>query len=184
MMSPTMCVHKNLPKQTNLHLSLTTNTLLTLKYVGIHTGTETASMMADAKPSLRNLFMLPTGAKGKLSVRESDFKRASNGELDERRIQGGGSRGDPVGKRDMTTTSRKFKELMQKGNVIAAIKLLTNNMKGGILPLNNQTMELLRINHPERKTMLSYQLKFQQYSLFQSIRWHRKRPKKSFCQLH
>ena len=53
------------------------------------------------------------------------------------------------GKRDMAATSRRFKELMQKGNVNGAIKLLTNNMKGGILPLNEQTMELLRTKHPE-----------------------------------
>ena len=55
------------------------------------------------------------------------------------------------GKRDMAATSRKFKELMQKGNVNGAIKLLTNNMKGGILSLNDQTMELLRAKHPEGK---------------------------------
>jgi len=51
----------------------------------------------------------------------------------------------------MVATSRKFKELMQKGNLNGAIKLLTNNIKGRILPLNNQTMELLRIKHPEGK---------------------------------
>ena len=48
----------------------------------------------------------------------------------------------------MAATSRRFKELVQKGNVNGAIKLLTNNMKGGILPLNQQTMELLRTEHP------------------------------------
>ena len=32
------------------------------------------------------------------------------------------------GKRDMAATSRKFKELMQKGNANGAIKLLTNNI--------------------------------------------------------
>jgi len=42
---------------------------------------------------------------------------------------------------------------MQKGNVNGDIKLLTNNMKGGILSLNNQTMELLRTKHPERKNV-------------------------------
>ena len=41
------------------------------------------------------------------------------------------------GKRYIAETSRRFRELMQKGNVNGAIKLLTNNMKGGILPLNN-----------------------------------------------
>ena len=56
------------------------------------------------------------------------------------------------GKRDMATILKRFKELMQKGNVKGAIKLLTNNMKGGILPLDEQTMELLRTKHPEGKT--------------------------------
>jgi len=51
----------------------------------------------------------------------------------------------------MAATSRKFKELTKKGNVNGAIKLLTNNMKGGILPLNNQTEELLRTKHLERR---------------------------------
>ncbi len=55
------------------------------------------------------------------------------------------------GKRDIAAISRRFKELMQKGNVNGAIKLLTNNMKGGILPLNNETMELLRTKHPDGK---------------------------------
>ena len=48
----------------------------------------------------------------------------------------------------MAATSRRFKQLVQKGNVNGAIKLLTNNMKGGILPLNQQTMELLRTKLP------------------------------------
>ena len=59
-------------------------------------------------------------------------------------------------------TSRKFKELIQKGNVNGAIKLLTNNMKGGTLSLNDQTMELLHAKHPEGKTpctMLTYQVR-------------------------
>ena len=47
------------------------------------------------------------------------------------------------GKRDMAATSRKFKELMQKGNVNGVIKLLTNNMKGGILSLDDQIWSFL-----------------------------------------
>ena len=56
-----------------------------------------------------------------------------------------------TGKRDMAAISRKFKELMQKGNINGAIKLVTNNMSGGVLPLNNQTLELLRSKHPVGK---------------------------------
>lgn len=56
-----------------------------------------------------------------------------------------------IGKRDIATISKKFKELMLKGNVNGAIKLITNNMAGGILPLNDQTLELLRTKHPEGK---------------------------------
>ena len=38
---------------------------------------------------------------------------------------------------------------MKKGNVNAAVKLLTSNMEGGILPLNDETMVLLEAKHPE-----------------------------------
>ena len=40
---------------------------------------------------------------------------------------------------------------MKKGNVNAALKLLTNNMKDGILPLNIQTPNSLKEKHPESK---------------------------------
>ena len=45
--------------------------------------------------------------------------------------------------------SMKFKHLMQKGNVSGALKLLTNNMSNGILPLTDETLHLLRTKHPE-----------------------------------
>ena len=39
---------------------------------------------------------------------------------------------------------------MQKGNVNGAIKLLTNNMHGGgVLPLNEETINLLHLKHPK-----------------------------------
>ena len=38
---------------------------------------------------------------------------------------------------------------MQKGNVNGALKLLTNNMSNGILPLTDETLHLLRTKHPE-----------------------------------
>ena len=39
--------------------------------------------------------------------------------------------------------SLKFKNLMNKGNVNGVLKLLTDNMHGGILPLNKEILELL-----------------------------------------
>ena len=37
---------------------------------------------------------------------------------------------------------------MQQGNTGGAIKVLTNNMQNGVLPLNEKTLELLRQQHP------------------------------------
>ena len=45
--------------------------------------------------------------------------------------------------------SLKFKNLMSKGNINGALKLLTDNMHSGILPLNKETLELLIQKHPE-----------------------------------
>ena len=45
--------------------------------------------------------------------------------------------------------SKKFATLMKQGKLSAAVKLLTSNMEGGILPLNEETMQLLRSKHPE-----------------------------------
>ena len=39
--------------------------------------------------------------------------------------------------------SLKFKSLMSRGNVNGALKLLTDDMHSGILPYNEETMELL-----------------------------------------
>ena len=47
--------------------------------------------------------------------------------------------------------SKKFKEKMSKGNINGAIKLLTNNMGNGILPLNEETIRQLREKHPTSK---------------------------------
>ena len=38
---------------------------------------------------------------------------------------------------------------MEKGNVNGALKLLTNNMSGGILPITDETLHLLIQKHPE-----------------------------------
>ena len=39
-------------------------------------------------------------------------------------------------------TSFKFKQLIEKGNVNGALRLLTNNMYSRILPLSNYTLQL------------------------------------------
>ena len=52
-------------------------------------------------------------------------------------------------KRDINFISKKFKEHMEKGNVNSAMNLLTNNMSGGILPLNDETLKTLTEKHPD-----------------------------------
>ena len=49
----------------------------------------------------------------------------------------------------ITKISLKFKNLMSKGNVNGAMKLLTDNIHSGILPLNKETLELLVQKHSE-----------------------------------
>ena len=43
----------------------------------------------------------------------------------------------------------KFKNTMSKGNVSGALKLLTENILNGILPLNDKTLKMLKQKHPE-----------------------------------
>ena len=40
---------------------------------------------------------------------------------------------------------------MHKGNVNGALKILTNNMSGGILPLTDETLQPLKLKHPDAK---------------------------------
>ena len=54
-------------------------------------------------------------------------------------------------KGDIGKISKKFAALMRKGNVNAPINLLTENMRNGILPPNNETLNLLRLKHPDPK---------------------------------
>ena len=54
-------------------------------------------------------------------------------------------------KGDIGKISEKFAALMRKGNVNAAINLLTENMRNRILPLNNETSNLFRLKHPDPK---------------------------------
>ena len=43
----------------------------------------------------------------------------------------------------------KFKNIMSKGNVNGALKLITDNIYSGILPLNKEALELLIQKHPQ-----------------------------------
>ena len=45
--------------------------------------------------------------------------------------------------------STAFSQEMKKGNVNSAKKILTDNMKNGILPLTRQTLNQLQLKHPE-----------------------------------
>ena len=54
-------------------------------------------------------------------------------------------------KGDIGKISKKSAALMRKKNVDAAINLLTENMRNGILPLNNDTLNLLRLKPPNPK---------------------------------
>ena len=47
--------------------------------------------------------------------------------------------------------SKKFTREMHKGNVTNAMKLLTDNMQIGILPLNQKTLHQLKQKHPKGK---------------------------------
>ena len=55
-------------------------------------------------------------------------------------------------KKTMSDLSKKFANNMARGNVNAAIKLLTNNMSNGILPLTDETLQKLRQKHPDART--------------------------------
>ena len=54
-----------------------------------------------------------------------------------------------VPSRNIEATSKKFASLMKNGKVTSAVKLLTNSMEGGVLPLSEETMTLLKAKHPE-----------------------------------
>ena len=56
-----------------------------------------------------------------------------------------------VGSNSVNNISKKFAGLMKNGKVSAAVKLLTENAQGGILPLNDETINLLQEKHPEGK---------------------------------
>ena len=43
----------------------------------------------------------------------------------------------------------KFKQLMPKSNLNVALRLLTNNMSNGIIPLSDETLQILSLKYPE-----------------------------------
>ena len=47
--------------------------------------------------------------------------------------------------------SKRITREMRKGNIHNAMKLLTNNMKNGVLPLNKKALEQLKHKHPQRR---------------------------------
>ena len=49
--------------------------------------------------------------------------------------------------------SCKFKQLMQKKNLNSALRLLTDNISNGILPLVDGTLKLLQTKHPKLKLL-------------------------------
>ena len=49
----------------------------------------------------------------------------------------------------MTSVSKRFSNLMFMGKVNAAIKLLSNESNGGILPINDEILKSLQQKHPE-----------------------------------
>ena len=47
--------------------------------------------------------------------------------------------------------SKRFSQEMKKGNANSAMKILTDNMKNGFLPLTGHTLNELQLKHPEGK---------------------------------
>ena len=45
--------------------------------------------------------------------------------------------------------SSKFKQLMEESNLNDALRLLTNNMSNGIVPLSDETLQIPSLQHPE-----------------------------------
>ena len=54
-------------------------------------------------------------------------------------------------RKSVSSISKKFTEQMSKGNINAAIKLLSSNMENGIVPLNENTIKQLIQKHPKSK---------------------------------
>ena len=51
-------------------------------------------------------------------------------------------------KRSISEISKAFRNLMKKGEINSALKLLSDNMQNGVLPLDSKTLHLLKEKHP------------------------------------
>ena len=68
---------------------------------------------------------------------------------------------------------KKFTLEMWKGNINSAMKLLTDHMQNGILPLNDQTLHQIKQKHPHGKDAppeYCYQIYQKKFTLSNSIR--------------
>ena len=52
---------------------------------------------------------------------------------------------------DIVKISKNIRLQIQKGNVNGALKILTNRMSGVVLPLTDETLQLLELNYPDAK---------------------------------
>ena len=50
--------------------------------------------------------------------------------------------------KNINVVSRKFRKYMSKRNLNLPIKRLSSNMKGRVLPLNEEAIDLLKVKHP------------------------------------
>ena len=78
------------------------------------------------------------------------------GELTELLIEGETIQKSLSGSKSIKTIAElwtKFKNYIKKGNISAAVKLLTNNMHDGILPLDSETLNKLKKNIRNQKML-------------------------------
>ena len=57
-------------------------------------------------------------------------------------------------KKSISEISKALRNLMSKGEINSALKLLSKNMDNGILPLDTKTLQLLKEKHPHLKTQI------------------------------
>ena len=54
--------------------------------------------------------------------------------------------------------AERFNKLMMRGNIKAAVRLLSANERGGILPLNEETMTEPKKKHPDSQPLFQHLL--------------------------
>lgn len=55
----------------------------------------------------------------------------------------------PKNNKNITKISKKIQSSNDQGNVNGTLKLLTNSMSNGILPLSNKMLDFMKQKHPE-----------------------------------